>query len=71
VFPDTLERVFGVGYTFKPTWGVTQGVFEGLTLGTLAVIVVVGLIGYAFAGDVRAQEVDIPLEVDAGVAAPA
>ena len=59
VFPDTLERVFGVGYKFKPTWGVTQGVFEALTLGTLAVIVVVGLIGYAFAGNVRAQEVDV------------
>ncbi len=71
VFPDTLERVLGVGYTFKPTWGVTQGVFEALTLGTLAVIVVVGLIGYAFAGDVRAQEVDVPLEVEAGAVAPA
>jgi amino acid transporter len=71
VFPDTLERVFGVGYTFKPTWGVTQGVFEALTLGTLGVIVVVGLIGYAFAGNVRAQEVDLPLEVEAGAVAPA
>jgi glutamate:GABA antiporter len=71
VFPDTLERVFGVGYKFKPTWGVTEGVFEALTLGTLAVIVVVGLIGYAFAGNVRAQEVDVPLELEAGAVAPA
>jgi hypothetical protein len=46
-------------------------VFEALTLGTLGVIVVVGLIGYAFAGNVRAQEVDLPLEVEAGAVAPA
>ena len=46
VFPDMLERVFGVGYGFKDSWGVTQGVFEALTLGTLGVIVVIGLIGY-------------------------
>src|SRR5204862_476376 len=40
VFPDTLERLFGVGYGFKGSWGVSQGTFEGLTLGTLATIVV-------------------------------
>jgi amino acid transporter len=64
VFPDTLERIFGVGYTFKPTWGVTEGAFEALTLGTLLIIVAIGLIGYAFAGDVRAQAAEVPLEVD-------
>ena len=41
VFPDTLERLFGVGYRFKDSWGVTQGEFEALTLGTLAIIVVI------------------------------
>ena len=71
VFPDTLDRIFGVGYTFKPAWGVTEGVFEALTLGTLAVIVVIGFIGYAFAGDVRAQQADIPLEVDLDQPEPA
>jgi amino acid transporter len=55
VFPDTLERVFGVGYGFKGSWGVTQGAFEALTLGTLAVIVVVGLIGYWFGAGVRRE----------------
>ncbi len=71
VFPDTLERLFGVGYTFKPSWGVTEGTFEGLTLGTLAVIVVIGLIGYAFAGEVRAQQADVTLELEVGATAPA
>ena len=47
---------------------MTEGTFEALTLGTLAVIVGVGLIGYAFAGSVRAQEASIPLDVDLGTA---
>jgi amino acid transporter len=61
VFPDTLERLFGVGYGFKGTWGVTQGVFEALTLGTLGVIVGVGLIGYAAGRRVRAEAAVVPL----------
>ena len=50
---------------------MTEGVFEALTLGTLAVIVVIGFIGYAFAGDVRAQQADVPLEVDLDLPEPA
>jgi amino acid transporter len=62
VFPDTLERLFGVGYKFKDSWGVTQGVFEALTLGTLGVIVAIGLIGYWLGRGVRAQEAVVPIE---------
>jgi amino acid transporter len=62
VFPDTLERLFGVGYKFKDSWGVTQGVFEALTLGTLAVIVGIGLIGYWLGRGVRSQDAVIPIE---------
>ncbi|MHB8641763.1 MAG: APC family permease [Gaiellaceae bacterium] len=62
VFPDTLERAFGVGYKFKDSWGVTQAKFEVLTLGTLAVIMVVAFIGYWFGRDVRAQGADVPIE---------
>jgi amino acid transporter len=61
VFPDTLERLFKAGYGFKDSWGVTQGVFEALTLGTLGVIVAIGLVGYWFGRDVRAQGVDVPI----------
>jgi amino acid transporter len=61
VFPNTLERLFGVGYPFKDSWGVSQWEFEGLTLGTLAIIVVVGLIGYWAGRDVRAQGADVPI----------
>jgi len=70
VFPDVLEKLFGVGYGFKGTWSVSRGTFEVLTLGTLGVIVVFGLIGYWFGSGVRAQVVDIPLD-DVVASAPA
>jgi amino acid transporter len=59
VFPDSLERLFGVGYAFKDSWGVSEWTFEALTLGTLAVIVVFGVIGYAAGAGVRRQSVII------------
>lgn len=68
VFPDTLERLFGVGYGFKDSWSVSQGTFEVLTLGTLAVIVVLGIIGYVAGAGVRADIVDVPLEPEAASA---
>jgi amino acid transporter len=52
VFPGTLEPLFGVEYDFKDTWGVSRGHFEALTLGTLAVIAAIALIGYRL-GDRR------------------
>jgi amino acid transporter len=61
VFPDTLERLFNVGYGFKGSWGVTQGEFEALTLGTLGVIVVIALIGYWFGLGVRSQNATVPI----------
>jgi glutamate:GABA antiporter len=64
VFPDVLEKVFGVGYGFKGSWGVGRGEFELLTLGTLAIIVVVGVVGYMAGSGVRQQVVEIPLEVE-------
>jgi amino acid transporter len=68
VFPDTLEKLFGVGYGFKGTWGVDRVTFEYLTLGTLLVIVAVGAIGYAAAGRVRNQTVTTELGGDAALA---
>jgi amino acid transporter len=61
VFPDTLEKVFGVGYGFKGTWNVSRGTFEYLTIGTLLVIVAVGVIGYIAAAPVRRQTVTTEL----------
>jgi amino acid transporter len=55
IFPDVLEKVFGVGYGFKGSWGVGRGEFEALTLGTLAVILIFALIGYAAGTQVRSE----------------
>jgi amino acid transporter len=62
IFPGTLERITGHSYSIQDSYGVSRLRFEVFTLGTLAVILVVGLIGYALAADVRAKAVTIPLD---------
>jgi len=57
VFPGVLEKIFGVGYNFKDTWGVGRGRFELYTLVTLAVILAFGAVGYLAGGDVRREAV--------------
>jgi amino acid transporter len=64
IFPDVLEKIFGVGYGFKGSWGVGRGEFEALTLGTLGVIVAVGLIGYWVSADVRKGVATVPLDAE-------
>jgi glutamate:GABA antiporter len=46
IFPGTLEGLFGVSYPFYEVWGVSRGQFEIFTLGTLAVLLVLGSLGY-------------------------
>jgi amino acid transporter len=55
IFPDVLEKIFGVGYGFKGSWGVGRGEFELLTLGTLAIILIFALFGYASGARVRSD----------------
>jgi glutamate:GABA antiporter len=71
VFPGTLEKLFGIDYDFKDEWGVSRGTYEALTLGTLAVILIVALVGYALARPVREQVAVVPLEPEASTPAPA
>jgi glutamate:GABA antiporter len=61
VFPGTLEKLFGIDYDFHGTWGVSRGTFEALTLGTLAVILLIALIGYATGRDVRRDAVEVAI----------
>jgi glutamate:GABA antiporter len=72
VFPDVLEKVFGVGYGFKGTWNVSRATFEVLTLGTLAVIVALAVVGYWFGRGVRAQTgvVELPSDLEGGAVSP-
>jgi hypothetical protein len=62
IFPGTLEELTGHSYSVFASYGVTRLRFEVFTLGTLAIVLLVGLIGYALAADVRAKTVDVPLE---------
>ena len=62
VFPGVLERIFGLQYNFFDEWGVSRGTFEALSLGTLGVILLVGVAGYFAGARVRAEAADIPLE---------
>ncbi len=63
LFPGVLEGVFGVHYSFEATWGVSRWHFEALTLGTVAVIVVLTVVGL-FLGR-RERRRDGQAEVDA------
>jgi amino acid transporter len=58
IFPDALDKVFGVGYGFKGSWGVSRGEFELLTLGTLAIITIFGVLGYMAGARVREDVVE-------------
>jgi amino acid transporter len=66
IFPGTLERVFGVAYNFRDSWSVGRGTFEALALGTLGVIVLIGVIGYVAGARVRREHAEVPLELDEG-----
>jgi amino acid transporter len=59
VFPDVLEKLFGVGYNFNESWGVGRLRFELYTLGSLAIILAVAVIGYVAGSGVRSQVVAV------------
>jgi amino acid transporter len=61
VFPGTIESLFGIDYSIRDTYGVSRIRFEVFTLGTLAIILAVGVIGYVLARPVREREVDLSL----------
>jgi amino acid transporter len=68
VFPGTIEKWAGIDYDFEDTWGISRQRFEAFTLGTLAVITVIAIVGYALGANVRREQVDIPLEEEAPLA---
>ncbi len=62
VFPGVLEKIFNVPYNFHDEWGLSRAKFEAYTLGTLAVIVAFGVVGYYFGSGVRHQIITGPPE---------
>jgi amino acid transporter len=64
VFPGTIdEYIFGLHYSVPDNYDVSRARFEVFTLGTLGVIVVVGVIGYFLGKPVRDRQIDVPLEL--------
>lgn len=60
VFPGTLNKLFGLDYVYTDEWdGLGAGTVLGYNVGTLAVIVVISLIGYAVAAKVRSSTVEV------------
>ncbi|MET9384416.1 hypothetical protein ABZY09_25925 [Streptomyces sp. NPDC002928] len=49
LFPGVLERLFGIDYDFRDIWGVSLLSFEAFTLGTVAMLLLVGGIGMTVA----------------------
>jgi len=62
VFPSTLERLFGIEYDFHGTWGVSFAKFLVLTLGTLAVVAALAVVGYVLGAPVRRRQVEVLIE---------
>jgi glutamate:GABA antiporter len=69
VLPGTIDRLLGLDYSFADGWGVSQATFELFTVGTLAVVVAISVLGYAAGAKVRSDEV--PLELWSAEALPA
>lgn len=65
VFPGTLEPLLGVSYDFREEWGVSRLAFHGLTLGTLALMFVVAVLGYLAGARVRRRDVVVPVGEEA------
>ncbi|HWB21561.1 MAG TPA: APC family permease [Gaiellaceae bacterium] len=62
VFPDTIEKVTGVDYgSFKDAWGVSRLKFEAYTLGTLGIIVLIGILGYIGGASTRREAATTPI----------
>jgi len=65
LFPGILEKLFSVDYNFKDTWGTGRATYEYLTLGTLAAVFVLAVIGYAMGTKVRRDQVTVPIDDEA------
>lgn len=53
LFPGILETALGMEYDYTEIWGTSQGAVLGFTLGTFAIVVLIGVLGYLGAGKVR------------------
>ena len=61
VFPGTINHVIGLDYSIKSEWAVSGVTFFAFTLGTLAVIIGISVLGYVVASGVRSRTVEVPI----------
>ena len=62
IFPGTIdEYIFGLNYSVHDNYGVSRARFEVFTLGTLAVVIAFGVIGYVLGKPVRDRMVEVPI----------
>ncbi len=60
--PGLIWKILGQDYgSFVEAWGVTRTRFEVLTLGSVAIVIVLALIGYSAGKRVRDQDVTVPI----------
>ncbi|MDX6504238.1 MAG: glutamate:GABA antiporter, partial [Gaiellaceae bacterium] len=59
VFPGTIEQLFGKDFSIQDADGVSRLRFEVFTLGTLGIIVLIGVAGYIAGAKVRAETVEV------------
>jgi amino acid transporter len=63
IFPGTIEKAVGVDYgSFKDAWGVSRAKFEAYTLGTLAIVVAIALLGYVAGASTRRESATIAVD---------
>lgn len=62
LFPGVLWKILGQDYgSFFDVWGVSRARFELFTLGTVAIVVALAIVGYAAGKRVREEDVAVPI----------
>jgi glutamate:GABA antiporter len=62
IFPGSLDHLFGGSFSVPDVYGVSWARFEAFTLGTLAVMLLIGVVGYLLAAPARRSQVTLPIE---------
>ena len=57
VWPGAINGIFGQSYSVESSWGVSRSFFEWVTMGSLAVMVALGLVFWAFGERTRRRGV--------------
>jgi amino acid transporter len=70
VWPGALNALFGQSYSVQASWGVSRVFFESVTLGSLAIMVALGLVFWAL-GERKRRAGLLGIVIPAEVTAPA